>query len=53
MFRQLIRRHQAKIARWKARMGLSDYQIFWLGFGEELLIGGVIGIGVSWLYLTG
>ncbi len=47
MFITLIRRHQEKVARWKARLRLSDYQVFWMGFGEGLLIGGALGIGVA------
>jgi len=42
MFSLLIKRHQAKIARWRARFGLSEYQVFWMGFGEGLLIGGFV-----------
>ena len=42
MFSLLIKRHQAKIARWRARFGLSEYQVFWMGFGEGLLIGGFL-----------
>ena len=53
MLRLLIRRHKAKISNWKARFSLNDYQVFWMGFGEGLLIGGVLGIGITWLYLTG
>jgi len=53
MFVMLIRRHQAKIGRWKVKLGLSDYQVFWMGFGEGLLIGVILGVGAAWLYITG
>ena len=53
MFMMLIRRHQAKIARWKAKFGLSDYQVFWMGFGEGLIVGVGLGVCAAWLYLTG
>ena len=42
MFSLLIKRHQAKVARWRARLGLSEYQVFWMGFGEGVLIGGFL-----------
>ena len=42
MLSLLIKRHQAKVARWKAKLGLSEYQVLWMGFGEGLLIGGLI-----------
>jgi len=53
MFNILIRRRQAKLARWKTKIGLTEYQFFWMGFGEGLLFGGVLGIGVAWIYLSG
>ncbi len=49
----LIRRHQKRIARWRARFELSDYQIFWMGFGEGLLIGAAIGIFFVGMYMKG
>ena len=42
MLSLMIKRHKAKVARWRARLGLSEYQVFWMGFGEGLLIGGVL-----------
>jgi len=42
MFSLLIKRHQAKVARWRAKFGLSEYQVFWMGFGEGLLVGGFL-----------
>jgi len=42
MLSLLIKRHKAKVERWRARLGLSEYQVFWMGFGEGLLIGGVL-----------
>jgi len=53
MLTLLIRRHKAKLVRWKAKLGLTDYQFFWMGFGEGLLIGGVLGIGIALIYLKG
>ena len=52
MFTLLIRRHQVKVAKMKSKFGLSDYQVFWMGFGEGLLIGAFFGIGFAWFYLT-
>ena len=53
MLSLLLKRHQAKVARWRARLGLSEYQVFWMGFGEGFVIGVGLGIGLVWIYLIG
>ena len=50
MFKILFLRHKTKVTRWKAALGLSDYQVFWMGFGEGILIGCVLGFGFGWFY---
>ncbi len=42
MFAKLLIRHQKRVKRWKARFGLSEYEVFWMGFGEGLIIGGIL-----------
>ena len=42
MFLQLIKRHKARVKKLKKKFGLNEYHVFWMGFGEGLIIGAVV-----------
>tara|TARA_Y100001968_G_C18752578_1_gene434006 strand:+ start:285 stop:443 length:159 start_codon:yes stop_codon:yes gene_type:complete len=42
IFKRIISRHKNRVLRLQNNFGISDYLVFWMGFGEGALIGGVI-----------
>ena len=42
IFRRLIKKHKNRVFTLQKKFGISEYQVFWMGFGEGILIGGGI-----------
>ncbi len=42
MFTMLLNRHKARVKKWRTRLGLGEYEVFWMGFGEGFLIASIL-----------
>ena len=39
----LLKKHQKRVEIWKRKFKINNYHLFWMGFGEGILIGTLIG----------
>ena len=42
MIKFLILKHKLRLKIWQKKFKISNYKIFWMGFGEGLLIGFIL-----------
>ena len=44
IYLMFIKKHQKRVKIWKKKFKINNYQLFWMGFGEGLLLGILISI---------
>ena len=42
MIKFLISKHKLRLKIWQKKLKISNYKIFWIGFGEGLVIGFIL-----------
>ena len=49
MIKFLILKHKLRLKNWQKKLKISNYKIFWMGFGEGLVFGFIFSYMIDFL----